>query len=221
MRNPSRLSQFQNRAKTSSNVPNYGSIINIPNPGNPFGMVSYNHHKIRVGYVSADFHQHATSYLMAGMFECHDKTQFEITAISIGPNDNSELRNRLKNSFDYFLDGSLLSDVEIAQRIKQKEIDILVDLKGFTENARTGIFARRPAPIQVNYLGFPGTMGANYIHYIIADETLVPKTHQQDYSEKIVYLPNSYQVNDTKRVISEKVFSRKDIGLPQSGQWCA
>ncbi len=173
----------------------------------------YNHDKIRVGYVSADFYQHATSHLMAGMFECHDKTQFEITAVSIGPDDTSELRNRLKNAFDYFIDGRLLSDAEIVHRIKQKEIDILIDLKGFTQDARTGIFARRPAPIQVNYLGFPGTMGANYIDYVIADRTLVPQSHQQDYSEKVVYLPNSYQVNDTKRAISEKVFSREEMGL--------
>ena len=177
----------------------------------------YSHDKVRVGYVSTGFHQHATSYLMAGMFECHDKTQFEITAISIGPDDGSELRNRLKNAFDFFFDGRLLGDDEIAHRIKQKEIDILVDLNGFTQDARTGIFALRAAPIQVNYLGYPGTMGANYIDYIIADGTLVPQSHQQDYSEKIVYLPNSYQVNDTKRAISEKVFSREEMGLPRDG----
>jgi protein O-GlcNAc transferase len=177
----------------------------------------YNHHRVRIGYVSADFRQHAISCLMAGMFECHDKTQFEITAISIGPDDGSELHNRLKNAFDDFFDGRLLSDDEIAHRIKQKEIDILVDLNGFTQDARTGIFALRAAPIQVNYLGYPGTMGANYIDYIIADPTLVPQSHQQDYSEKIVYLPHSYQVNDTKRAISEKVFSREEMGLPGDG----
>jgi predicted O-linked N-acetylglucosamine transferase (SPINDLY family) len=177
----------------------------------------YKHDKIRVGYVSADFWQHATSSLMAGMFECHDKTQFETIAISIGPDDGSELRNRLTNAFDDFFDGRLLSDDEIARRIKEKQIDILVDLKGLTQDARTGIFALRAAPIQVNYLGYPGTMGANYFDYIIADRTVVPQSHQQDYSEKIVYLPNSYQVNDTKRAISEKVFSREEMGLPRDG----
>src|SRR5262245_11812045 len=177
----------------------------------------YNHNRIRVGYVSADFRQHATSHLMAGMFECHDKTQFEIAAISIGADDSSELRNRVKNAFDDFVEGGSLSDDEIAHRIKQKEIDILVDLNGFTQNTRTGIFALRAAPIQVNYLGYPGTMGANYIDYIIADGTLVPQSHQQDYSEKIAYLPDSYQVNDTKRAISEKVFSREEMGLPRDG----
>jgi len=177
----------------------------------------YSHDKVHVGYVSADFRQHATSYLMAGMFECHDKTQFEITAISIGPDDGSELRNRLKNASDCFFDGRLLSDDEIAHRIKQKEIDILVDLNGFTQDARTGIFALRAAPIQVNYLGYPGTMGAKFIDYIIAGETLVPQSHQQDYREKIVYLPNTYQANDTKRAISEKVISREKMGLPRGG----
>ena len=176
----------------------------------------YNHNKIRVGYVSADFREHPVSYLMAGICECHDKTQFEITAISIGPDDNSKLRNRLKNAFDYFFDGSVLSDDEIAHRIKQNEIDILVDLNGFTQGARTGIFARRPSPVQVNYLGFPATMGADYIDYIIADGMLVPQSHQQDYSEKIVYLPNSYLINE-KRAISEKVFSRADMGLTDNG----
>jgi predicted O-linked N-acetylglucosamine transferase (SPINDLY family) len=147
------------------------------------------------------------------MFEHHDKTQFEITAISIGPDDASALRDRLEDAFDEFFDGSLLSDDEIARWIKQKEIDILIDLNGFTQNARTGIFARRPAPIQVNYLGFPGTMGASYIDYLFADATLVPQSHQQDYSEKIVYLPNSYQVNDRKRAISERALTREDMGL--------
>ena len=177
----------------------------------------YTHDRVRVGYVSADFRQHAISFLMAGMFECHEKTQFEITAISIGPDDGSELRNRVKNAFADFVDGRLLSDDEIAHRIRQKEIDILVDLNGFTQDARTGIFVRRPAPIQVNYLGYPGTMGARYIDYIIADRTLVPQSHQQDYSEKIVYLPHSYQVNDRKRAISEKPLSREDVGLPRDG----
>jgi predicted O-linked N-acetylglucosamine transferase (SPINDLY family) len=154
---------------------------------------------------------------MAGMFECHDKARFEITAISIGPDDGSKLRNRLTNAFDDFFEARLLNDNEIAHRIRQKEIDILVDLNGFTQDARTGIFALRAAPIQVNYLAYPGTMGANYIDYLIADPTLVPQSHRQDYNEKIVYLPHSYQVNDTKREISEKVFSREEMGLPRDG----
>jgi predicted O-linked N-acetylglucosamine transferase (SPINDLY family) len=177
----------------------------------------YKHDKIRIGYVSADFQQHATSDLIAGLFEGHDKAKFKTVAISIGPDDNSKIRVRLTKAFDSFSDVRLLSDEEIASQIKHNEIDILVDLKGFTQDARTGIFAHRPAPIQVNYLGYPGTMGGNYIDYIIADQTLIPLLHQQDYSEKIVYLPNSYQVNDRKRAISEKAFSREELGLPHNG----
>jgi protein O-GlcNAc transferase len=173
----------------------------------------YKHDRIRVGYVSADFYLHATAHLIAGLFECHDRARFETTGISIGPSDDSELRNRVKNGFESFLDANLLSDEEIAQKRKKKEIDILVDLKGFTEHARTGIFSRRPAPIQINYLGFPATMGADFIDYIVADRTVVPKSQQQHFSEKIVYLPNSYQANDSKRAISEKTFSREEMGL--------
>ena len=177
----------------------------------------YRHDKIRIGYVSADFHQHATSYLMAGMFECHDKSGFEVTAISIGPQDNSEMRQRLKNSFAAFVDAATLNDDEIASLIKEREIDLLIDLKGFTQDARTGVFARRPAPVQVNYLGYPGTMGADYIDYIIADRTVISGEARKFYSEKLVILPNCYQVNDRNRVISDKAFRRSDFGLPSQG----
>jgi len=127
-----------------------------PRSGKPFwdGKI-HKHKRIRVAYVSADFHQHATAYLMAGVFELHDRSRFELTAISIGPPDTSEMRQRLKASFDHFMDARLFSDDEIASLIRDAEIDILVDLKGFTLGARTGVFARRPAPILVNYLGFP------------------------------------------------------------------
>ena len=177
----------------------------------------YRHDRIRVAYVSADFHQHATSYLTAGMFENHDKSRFEIAAISIGPDDNSEIRQRLKDSFEHFIDVTTLSDEKIASRIREAEIDILIDLKGFTQDARTNVFAPRPAPIQVNYLGYPGTMGASYIDYVIADQTVVPDECRKFYSEKIAILPNTYQVNDRKRVISDKAFNRSDVGLPSQG----
>jgi protein O-GlcNAc transferase len=177
----------------------------------------YRHDRIRIAYVSADFHQHATSYLMAGMFECHDKSKFEVTAISIGPQDNSEMRQRLKHSFDAFIDAATLSDDKIASLIREREIDLLIDLKGFTQDARSEIFARRPAPVQVNYLGYPGTMGAEYIDYIIADQTLIPGEDRKFYTEKIAALPNSYQANDRNRAISDKVFSRADCGLPSQG----
>jgi protein O-GlcNAc transferase len=175
------------------------------------------HDKIRIGYVSADFNEHATAYLMAGMFEAHDKSNVDMTAISIGPNDNSPIRRRIEDAFETFIDAGMLSDAEATRQIRAAEIDILVDLKGFTQGARTNIFARRAAPIQVNYLGYPGTMGASYIDYVIADAVVIPASHRGGYSEKVVYLPNSYQATDAAREISDKVFTRAECGLPDTG----
>ena len=177
----------------------------------------YDHDRIRIAYLSADFHQHATSYLIAGLFEHHDKSCFETTAISLTPDDNSSVRRRLQASFERFIDAETLSDDQIANLAKTLEIDILVDLNGLTKDSRTNVFARRPSPIQVNYLGYPGTMGAKYMDYIIADQIVIPKNHYEFYSEKIVFLPNSYQVNDSKRFISERIVARNDLGLPPTG----
>ena len=174
----------------------------------------YRHDRIRVAYVSTDFRQHAVAHLIAGILELHDRSRFEITAISIGTNDGSQMRQRLQRSFDLFLDADTLSDDEIASRINGSEIDLLVDLNGFTGDARTDVFARRPAPIQVNYLGYPGTMGASYIDYLIADQTIIPAGARHLYLEKIAFLPNTYQANDRKRVISDMVFNRPSQGLP-------
>lgn len=173
--------------------------------------------KIRIGYFSADFHNHATGYLLAELIELHDKIQFELIGISFGPNQDDEMRIRLQQSFDQLIDASTMSDIEIAQLSRDLKIDIAVDLKGFTQNCRTGIFAYRAAPIQLSYLGYPGTMSTNYIDYLIADRTLIPQEAQQAYSEKIAYLPNSYQANDRKRVISDKRFTKGDLGLPEQG----
>ena len=173
--------------------------------------------KIRIGYFSADFHNHATGYLLAELIELHDKKQFELIGISFGPNQDDEMRIRLQQSFDQLIDASTMSDIEIARLSRDLKIDIAVDLKGFTQNCRTGIFAYRAAPIQLSYLGYPGTMSTNYIDYLIADQTLIPQEAQQAYSEKIAYLPNSYQANDRKRVISDKRFTKGDLGLPEQG----
>jgi len=173
--------------------------------------------KIRVGYFSADFHNHATGYLMAELFELHDKSQVELVGFSFGPKTNDEMRLRLGRSFDQFIEVGGKSDVEVAKLSRNLNIDIAVDLKGFTQDSRTGIFAHRAAPIQVNYLGYPGTMGADYMDYIIADRTLIPLESQSCYSEKVVYLPNSYQVNDRKRLISDRQFTRQELGLPENG----
>ena len=173
--------------------------------------------KIRVGYFSADFHNHATGYLMAELFELHDKSQFELVGFSFGPIANDEMRQRLEKSFDQFIESGRKSDIEIAKLSRDLKIDIAVDLKGFTQDARTGIFAHRAAPIQVNYLGYPGTLGADYMDYIIADKTLISPEIQSCYSEKVIYLPNSYQVNDRRRLISDREITRQELGLPEHG----
>lgn len=177
----------------------------------------FDHDRIRVAYVSPDFREHATSFLMAGMFECHDKSRFEITAISCGPNNNSQMRKRLQDSFERFIDATTLSDNQIAKLLRELEIEILVDLAGFTVGSRRNILARRPAPISVSYLGYPGTSGAQYIDYIIADQTVIPPSRREFYSEKVVYLPNSYQVNDATRPIATEAPNRAALGLPLTG----
>ncbi|MBS0335254.1 MAG: tetratricopeptide repeat protein [Proteobacteria bacterium] len=173
--------------------------------------------RIRVGYFSADFHDHATSHLMAELFERHDKSRFELTAFSFGPDRQDAMRRRVCAAFEQFVDARTMSDMEVAMQARDRGLDIALDLKGFCQDSRTGIFALRAAPVQVNYLGYPGTMGAGYIDYLIADATLVPEQHRQHYSEKIVYLPNCYQANDTRRPISDKAVSRQEMGLPQAG----
>ncbi|MGP8260357.1 MAG: tetratricopeptide repeat protein [Acidobacteriaceae bacterium] len=172
--------------------------------------------RIRIGYFSADFYNHATSYLMAELFERHDRTKFEIMGFSFGPDTADEMSKRVSAAMDRFLDVRFMTDREVAQLSRNLEVDIAVDLKGFTRDARTGIFAERAAPIQVNYLGYPGTMGAGYIDYLIADHALIPEVSQRHYSEKIVYLPDSYQVNDSQRPISAKPCTRAGEGLPET-----
>jgi len=178
---------------------------------------TYDHDRIHVAYLSADFHEHATSQLMAGLFEHHDRSLFQITGISVGPNDNSAMRRRIEAAFEGLIDAKSRGDDEIAELVRALEVDILVDLKGYTQNARTGVFAMRPAPVQVNYLGFPGTMGADFIDYIIADRTVIPEDQHSSYAEKIVWLPDSYQVNDDHRAIADAVPTRRDLGLPDDG----
>jgi len=171
--------------------------------------------KIRIGYYSADYRSHAVAFLIAELFELHDQNRFELIAFSHGPDDKSAIRSRISQAFDQFIDVTKLSDQAIAQLSRQMDIDIAVDLGGYTTKSRTNIFAYRAAPIQVNYLGYPGTMGAPYMDYLVADRTLIPALSEPYYVEKIVYLPNTYQVNDRKRVISDKQFTRQELGLPE------
>jgi protein O-GlcNAc transferase len=172
---------------------------------------------IRVGYLSADFRRHATAYLMAELFERHDHSCFEIFAYSYGLDDGSDVRQRLVSSFDHFIDFYSTSRSESAQRIYDDNIDILVDLKGYTGDTRTEILINRPAPVQVSFVGYPGTMGADFIDYIIADSFIAPSEHQPFFDEKIIHLPNAYQPNDTKRQISDRVIMRHECGLPAEG----
>jgi len=172
--------------------------------------------KIRIGYFSADFKNHPVAFLIAELFELHDRSRFEIYGFSL-VNAADEMRGRLKLAFDHFIEVGRESDIEAAQLCRSLNIDIAVDLTGFTKDARTAIFAHRAAPIQVNYLGYPGTMGVDYIDYIIADNTLISPELQSCYSEKVVCLPNSYQVNDRKRLISDRQFTRQGLGLPENG----
>ncbi|MGH8849657.1 MAG: tetratricopeptide repeat protein [Casimicrobiaceae bacterium] len=177
----------------------------------------YAHDRIRLAYLSADFHDHATAYLMAELFELHDRRRFEIAAISFGPDTGGRMRARLERSFERFVDVRARSDREVARMLRESETDIAVDLKGFTANARAGILSHRPAPVQVSYLGFPGTLGADTIDYIIADRHVIPPGHEAFYAEKVVRLPDCYQVNDSTRRIMDRTPTRAEIGLPAEG----
>jgi protein O-GlcNAc transferase len=174
------------------------------------------HERIRIGYFSSDFHDHATAYLTAELFEQHDRSRFEIAAFSFGGSKAGPMRLRIERAVERFIDVTNLSDAGIASLSRQLEIDIAVDLKGFTQDSRPGIFAMRSAPVQVNYLGYAGTMGAPYMDYLIADRTVIPENRRKDYAETIFYLPNSYQPNDSKREIGADL-RRADCGLTQHG----
>lgn len=176
-----------------------------------------NHQKIRVGYLCGEFREQATAILMTELWELHDKSQFEIYAFDNGWDDQSPRRKRIEAAFDGLIDISRMSDAQAAKVIADKEIDILVNLNGFFGRPRQGVFARKPAPVQVNYLGFPGTIGADYIDYLIADSTVIPDDSRQHYSEKVVRLPHCYQTNDSERLISDRQFSREELGLPKEG----
>ena len=171
--------------------------------------------RIRVGYFAATLHEHATAYLMAQLFESHDRERFEITAFSYGPRTSDPMRARLVAAFDRFEEIGTQSDVGAAMRARSLGIDIAVDLMGFTRDGRPGIFACRAAPIQVAYLGYPGTMGASYIDYAIVDRIVVPQSQRGDYTEKLVTMPACYQVNDARRPRPEATLTRDDAGLPR------
>lgn len=173
--------------------------------------------KLRIGYFSADYHNHAMMYLAVRLFELHDQDRFETHAFSFGPASQDLMRQRAIAAFDEFHDVRSLSDAAIAELARDKGIDIAIDLSGYTRGNRAGIFAYRAAPIQINYMGFPGTMGADFIDYIIADQTIIPASSISSYSEKIIFLPDTYQVNDDRRAISDRQFTRHELQLPDNG----
>ena len=173
--------------------------------------------KIKIGYFSGDFTEHPVAFLVVELFEKHDKSKFELFAFSTYPKKNSRIRERIESSFDEFIDVSNIEDKEIANLAREKKIDIAIDLGGFTQNTRSSIFAMRAAPIQINFLGYPGTLGSSYIDYNIADRCVIPNELQKYYSEKIIYLPNCYQPNESKLIPGKKLFSRSSEGLPTSG----
>jgi predicted O-linked N-acetylglucosamine transferase (SPINDLY family) len=178
---------------------------------------TYGHERLRIAYVSPDLREHPVGHLMAGVFECHDKTRFETFAISHGIDDGSRLRERMKNCFDHFIDVSAMSSRQVAELMRAREIDIAIDLAGWTNDARIEIFTSRPAPLQVTYLGHPGTLGTDCIDYVIADRHVIPPEHHAFYSEKVAYLPDTYLPTDGGIQIAERTPSRAECGLPETG----
>jgi protein O-GlcNAc transferase len=172
--------------------------------------------RLRIAYLSADFHDHATSQLAVGLFEAHDRTRFEVTALSFGPDDGSPMRNRVMDAFEHFIDVTDEPDEASARRLAELDVDIAIDLKGFTLHSRPRILAARPAPVQVSYLGYPGTMGVDWIDYLVADGIVIPESLRSHYREALAILPGCYQANHATRQ-ADPAPSRAEAGLPPDG----
>jgi predicted O-linked N-acetylglucosamine transferase (SPINDLY family) len=233
---PSRLDEFKNKINNSEKVIHPFSVLAlIDDPevqrkaSEIFANKKYpqshvlskidrypKHTKIRIGYFSADFRDHPVSHLTAELYEIHDRNQFEIYAFYFGPDTQDEMNLRIKAGVDHFHDVRMMSYKDVAMLARSVELDIAVDLGGFTQHSRTEIFAMSVAPIQISYIGYLGTMGANYYDYLVADQTIIPEKNQKYYSEKIAYLP-SYQVNDSTQSLPATIFARQDFGLPEAG----
>jgi predicted O-linked N-acetylglucosamine transferase (SPINDLY family) len=207
------LSQPSTRAEQRLCAEAWCASISPPSPAAAATML--NSGRLRIGYLSSDFHAHATAFLAAGLFEQHDRDRFEVIGYSTGPDDRSAMRARLAHGFDRFVDAAGWAPLRLATSIRNDAIDILVDLKGHTENAMPSVLALRPAPIQVHYLGYPGTLGGNLADYLIGDPVVTPPEHAGDYAETLALLPHTYQVNDRERPIAPSP-SRVDVGLPRS-----
>jgi protein O-GlcNAc transferase len=185
----------------------------------PFAFETRRQKKLRltIGYVSGDFHDHATAHLMLSLFGLHDREKFEVYCYSYGPEDNSRYRNQIIEESDQFIDIRERSHIDAARRIYEDGVDILVDLKGHTKGARLGILACHPAPIQAHYLGYPGTTGADFIDYLITDRIVTPEEQAPYYNEKLVFLPHCYQVNDDQQEIAARDWNCETLGLPNKG----
>ena len=193
------------------NIADYRSFPTVPR------RETYAHERLRIGYFSADLRSHPVGQLAVGLFEAHDKSRFETIALSFGPDDGSDLRRRIKSAVEHFIDAENMSDADLAALVRRREINVLIDLTGFTMHSRFSVLTRRCAPIQVNFLGYSGTMGADCVDYIIADRTVIPEDHFRFYSEQVVWLPDTFQPNDSKRSIAERKLTRSECGLPESG----
>ena len=188
-------------------------VSNVASLANPKG---YGHTRLRIAYVSSDFCLHPVALLTAELFELHARDHFEIYGYCWSPEDGSELRHRVISAMDHFVRIDQMTDKEAAQRIREDEIDILVDLQGQTSGARANLLAYRPAPVQITYLGLPATTALPSIDYVIADRFLIPEDTVQYYSEKPLYMPDVYQVSDRKRAVGPKP-TRESCGLPEEG----
>jgi protein O-GlcNAc transferase len=173
--------------------------------------------RIRIGYMSADFRTHAVAFMLPELFEQHDRSDFEVFAYALCGEDESPIRHRLKNGVDVFREMQSFSHRQAAEQIAADQIDILIDLQGYTTHNRSEILEMRPAPIQVSYIGFPGTMGCDFIDYILVDDYVTPPNQQAFYTEKLVHLPGCYQVNDSYHEVSDRQFTRAECGLPDDG----
>jgi len=173
--------------------------------------------RLKVGYFSADFHNFPGMYLMARMLEIHNRNAFEIFAYSYGPQKNDEMRRRIRDGVDHFVDIAGQTDQSIQSQAKSDKIDIAIHRNGYTTSSRTEIFVNRLAPIQISYLGYPGSLGAEFIDYIVADPIVVPAEQRQFYSERIIYLPDTYQPTDNTRQIASINTKRAEFGLPEKG----
>ncbi len=195
----------------------FGMHMFPPAPIKLWNGERYRHQKIRIAYVSPDLREHPVGHLMAGVFERHDKNRFETYAISLGVDDGSRLRARMIKAFDHFIDVRGMGSLQIAQLMREHEIDVAIDLAGYTSDSRTDVFSFRPAPAQVGYLGYPGTLGVPYMDYILADQYIIPPDHQQYFTEEVVYLPDTYLPTDAGVQISERTPTRAECGLPDQG----